>query len=51
MKKLHVKLMHPVEQINMVIGRIYKKGMTTTSGVTLRLEIKMRVFAIISIGC
>ena len=28
MKKLDVKLMHPVEQINMVIGRIYEKGMT-----------------------
>ena len=32
MKKLDIKLMHPVEQINMVIGRIYQKGMTTTSG-------------------
>ena len=25
MKKLDIKLMHPVEQINMVIGRIYRK--------------------------
>lgn len=24
--------MHPVEQINVIIGRIYKSGMTTTSG-------------------
>lgn len=24
--------MHPVEQINIIIGRIYKSGMTTTSG-------------------
>ena len=32
MKQLDVKLMHPVEQINMVIGRIYRTGMTTTSG-------------------
>ena len=32
MKQLDVKLMHPVEQINMVIRRIYETGMTTTSG-------------------
>ena len=32
MKQLDVSLMHPVEQINVIIGRIYKKGMTTTSG-------------------
>jgi len=24
--------MHPVEQINVIIGRIYRSGMTTTSG-------------------
>ena len=32
MKELDVKLMHPVEQINVIIGRIYRNGMTTTSG-------------------
>lgn len=32
MKQLDVNLMHPVEQINVIIGRIYKGGMTTTSG-------------------
>lgn len=32
MKQLDVELMHPVEQINVIIGRIYRSGMTTTSG-------------------
>ena len=32
MKQLDVNLMHPVEQINVIIGRIYESGMTTTSG-------------------
>ncbi|MBP1677641.1 MAG: hypothetical protein H6Q20_2200 [Bacteroidetes bacterium] len=32
MKQLDVKFMHPKEQINVIIGRIYKSGMTTTSG-------------------
>ena len=32
MKQLDVNLMHPVEQINVIIGRIYRSGMTTTSG-------------------
>lgn len=32
MKQLDVQFMHPVEQINIIIGRIYKSGMTTTSG-------------------
>lgn len=32
MKQLDVKLMHPTEQINVIIGRIYRSGMTTTSG-------------------
>ena len=40
MKKLDVKLMHPVEQINMVIGRIYEKGMTTTSGGNISIRDK-----------
>ncbi|MBN1790539.1 MAG: class II aldolase/adducin family protein [Bacteroidales bacterium] len=29
---LDTKLMHPRDQIAMIIGRIYKRGMTTTSG-------------------
>ena len=32
MKQLDVSLMHPKEQINVIIGRIYRSGMTTTSG-------------------
>ncbi|MDP4202332.1 MAG: class II aldolase/adducin family protein [Bacteroidota bacterium] len=32
MNQLDVNLMHPVEQINVIIGRIYRSGMTTTSG-------------------
>lgn len=32
MNKLDVKLMHPVEQINVIMKRIYRSGMTTTSG-------------------
>ncbi|MDD3078036.1 MAG: class II aldolase/adducin family protein [Paludibacter sp.] len=32
MKQLDVKFMHPMEQINVIIGRIYRSGMTTTSG-------------------
>ena len=32
MKLLDVNLMHPVEQIKVIIGRIYESGMTTTSG-------------------
>ncbi|MBR1894796.1 MAG: class II aldolase/adducin family protein, partial [Bacteroidales bacterium] len=32
MKQLDVKLMHPAEQIAIIIGRIYRSGMTTTSG-------------------
>ena len=32
MKKVDVKLMHPAEQISLIIGRIYRGGMTTTSG-------------------
>ena len=29
---LDPRLMHPRDQITLVIGRIYKRGMTTTSG-------------------
>lgn len=32
MKQLDTKLMHPAEQITLIIGRIYSSGMTTTSG-------------------
>ena len=32
MKQIDVKLMHPSVQITKVISRIYKNGMTTTSG-------------------
>ena len=32
MKQLDINFMHPVEQINIIIGRIYRSGMTTTSG-------------------
>lgn len=40
MKQLDVKLMHPVEQINVIIGRIYKSGMTTTSGGNISIRDK-----------
>ncbi|MEE3391729.1 MAG: class II aldolase/adducin family protein, partial [Candidatus Cryptobacteroides sp.] len=32
MKQLDIKLMHPAEQIAIIIGRIYHGGMTTTTG-------------------
>ncbi len=32
MKQLNTKLMHPAEQIVIIISRIYRSGMTTTSG-------------------
>jgi len=32
MKKLDTKLMHPRDQITMIIGKIYRSGLTTTSG-------------------
>lgn len=32
MKQLDTMFMHPSEQINVIIGRIYSSGMTTTSG-------------------
>ena len=32
MKQLDINLMHPAEQIAIIIGRIYRSGMTTTSG-------------------
>ncbi|MFV0470808.1 MAG: class II aldolase/adducin family protein [Paludibacteraceae bacterium] len=38
MKQLDVKLMHPVEQINVIIERIYRNGMTTTSGGNISIK-------------
>ena len=38
MKKLDVKLMHPRVQITNVISRIYKNGMTTTSGGNISIK-------------
>lgn len=32
MKKIDTKLMHPAEQVALIIGRIYRRKMTTTSG-------------------
>ncbi|TCO07736.1 hypothetical protein [Natronoflexus pectinivorans] len=32
MKLLNTKFMHPRDQIVMVIDRVYKRGLTTTSG-------------------
>lgn len=32
MTQLDTTLMHPTEQISVIIGRIYRSGMTTTSG-------------------
>jgi L-fuculose-phosphate aldolase len=37
MKQLDVNLMHPAEQISIIIGRIYRSGMTTTSGGNLSI--------------
>lgn len=38
MKQLDVQLMHPKEQINVIIGRIYRSGMTTTSGGNISIK-------------
>ena len=37
MKQLNTKLMHPSEQLTLIIGRIYRSGMTTTSGGNLSI--------------
>lgn len=37
MKQLNTRLMHPAEQICIIISRIYKSGMTTTSGGNLSI--------------
>lgn len=38
--------MHPVEQINVIIGRIYRGGMTTTSGGTSPFAIKTGIYGL-----
>ncbi|HEY5509994.1 MAG TPA: class II aldolase/adducin family protein [Prolixibacteraceae bacterium] len=38
MKQLDINLMHPAEQINVIIGRIYQSGMTTTSGGNISIK-------------
>jgi len=40
MKQLDVKFMHPVEQINVIIGKIYRDGMTTASGGNISIRDK-----------
>ena len=37
MKKIDTTLMHPAEQIAQIIGRIYRRKMTTTSGGNLSI--------------
>ena len=37
MKQLNTKLMHPAEQLALIIGRIYRSGLTTTSGGNLSI--------------
>ena len=37
MKKIDTQLMHPAEQIALIIGRIYRRKMTTTSGGNLSI--------------
>jgi L-fuculose-phosphate aldolase len=38
MKQLDIKLMHPADQIRVVISRIYRSGMTTTSGGNISIK-------------
>lgn len=38
MKQLDTKLMHPADQIRVVISRIYKSGLTTTSGGNISIK-------------
>ena len=37
MKQLNTHLMHPAEQLTLIISRIYRSGMTTTSGGNLSI--------------
>jgi L-fuculose-phosphate aldolase len=32
MRRLDTKLMHPCDQITMIIDKVYRSGLTTTSG-------------------
>ena len=38
MKQLDTKLMHPADQITVVISRIYRSGLTTTSGGNISIK-------------
>lgn len=38
MKQIDTELMHPAEQIALIIGRIYRSGMTTTSGGNISIK-------------
>lgn len=38
MNQLDTRLMHPTDQINVIIGRIYHSGMTTTSGGNISIK-------------
>ena len=38
MSQLDTHLMHPTEQIKVIIGRIYRDGMTTTSGGNISIK-------------
>ena len=38
MNQLDTRLMHPTDQINVIIGRIYRSGMTTTSGGNISIK-------------
>ena len=37
MKQLNTKLMHPADQLVLIISRIYRSGLTTTSGGNLSI--------------
>ena len=37
MKQLNTQLMHPADQLTLIIGRIYRSGLTTTSGGNLSI--------------
>lgn len=38
MKQLNTKFMHPADQLVLIIGRIYRSGLTTTSGGNLSIK-------------
>ena len=43
MKQLDTQLMHPTDQITVIIGRIYRSGMTTTSGGNISISRRERL--------